>query len=354
MNPPLPALYFDGRSPQPQAVQLRLQDGLLCIEGDTGTRAVPTNEITWPERQRHGLRVAQLHGGGSLQCSDAAAWDALATAAGRVESPVVQAQQSWRGTVLACVLLIGLAMAGTLWGVPLAARAVVALVPASAEAAMGEAVYRSLQAQWLKPSTLPAARQQALREAFAQALARAATPHEPAPLISLHFHAAPGMGPNALALPGGTVLLTDELVALAQGRDDMLLGVLAHEAGHVQARHGLRMVVQATLIGAITSLAWGDFSTLLAAAPAVLGQLAYSRDFERQADAQALRVLRANRLDGSAMVEFFDRIEAWERGKGGGTGGSKGGGDAPALLSSHPLNDERRAFFGGKPAPSGL
>ena len=82
----------------------------------------------------------------------------------------------------------------------------------------------------------------------------------------------------------------------------------------------------------------------------MLGQLAYSRDFERQADAQALRVLRANRYDGSAMVEFFDRIEAWQTGKGGGKDGRKGAGDAPALLSSHPLNDERRAFFGAKPA----
>ncbi len=345
MSSPLPATYFDGRSPQPQPVLLRLQEGVLWIEGEQGTRQVPTHEITWPERQRHGLRVAQLNSGGSLQCEDAAAWDALAQAAGRLESPVVRAQQSWRGTLLAGALLIALAVAGTLWGVPLAARATVALVPSSAEAALGDAVYSSIKAEWLKPSTLPAARQQALREMFTQALARTATPDEPVPKITLHFHAAPGMGPNALALPGGTIVLTDELVALAQGRDDMLIGVLAHEAGHVQARHGLRMVVQATLIGAVTSLAWGDFSTLLAAAPAVLGQMAYSRDFEREADAQALHVLRANRLDGSAMVEFFDRIEAWERGKGGG----KDAGDAPALLSSHPLNDERRAFFGARP-----
>ncbi len=345
MTHSLPATYFDGHSPQPQPVLLRLQDGVLWIESEQGTRQVPTHEITWPERQRHGLRVAQLNSGGSVQCDDATAWDAWAKAAGRVESQVVQAQQSWRGTLLACVLLIALAFAGTLWGVPLAARATVALMPSSAEATLGDAVYRSINAEWLKPSKLPAARQQALREMFTHALARAATPDEPVPFITLHFHAAPGMGPNALALPGGTIVLTDELVALAQGRDDMLLGVLAHEAGHVQARHGLRMVVQATLIGAVTGLAWGDFSTLVAAAPAVLGQLAYSRDFEREADAHALRVLRANRLDGSAMLEFFDRIEAWQR--------SKGGADAPAMLSSHPLNGERRALFGAKsPAAS--
>src|SRR5205814_7857084 len=42
---------------------------------------------------------------------------------------------------------------------------------------------------------------------------------------------------NAFTLPGGRVYVTRKLVALAESEDE-LAGVIAHEAGHVIARHG--------------------------------------------------------------------------------------------------------------------
>ena len=70
------------------------------------------------------------------------------------------------------------------------------------------------------------------------------------------------IGPNAFALPGGTMVMTDQLVELVDHDDAVLTGVLAHELGHLQARHGMRMLVQATAIGAVSSLVFGDFSAL--------------------------------------------------------------------------------------------
>jgi Zn-dependent protease with chaperone function len=331
--------YFDGRSPLARPATLQLDGRNLVISGAGFERRMAWHQVQWPERQRHGLRVALLDGGGSVQARDAAAWDAFMRGV-HGEPWIVRWQQSWRATLGAVLALIALAAAGYQWGVPLTARAVGARLPAAADQATGEAVLGIIERDWLAPSALPPARQEALRRQFEQAI-RAAARAGAFPAMSLQFRKS-RIGPNAFALPGGTIVVTDELVQLADGRDELLLGVLAHEAGHVLHRHGMRMVVQATLITAASGVALGDFSSLLATAPALLGQLGYSRDFEREADRVALQVLEANGRDGSTMVSFFERIEAWER--------EHVGVNLPAFLSSHPIHADRKAFFGGRPA----
>ena len=120
----LAADYFDGHSAQPHLVQLRLAAGQLHIDGDDVSRVVPVKQVQWPERQRHGARVAHLRDGASLQAHDAQAWDAWWRAGGMREPLAVRLQQSWRATAGAAALLLLLAFAGYRWGLPAAARAV--------------------------------------------------------------------------------------------------------------------------------------------------------------------------------------------------------------------------------------
>jgi Zn-dependent protease with chaperone function len=333
------AAYFDGLSARAQAVRLTLDGGCLHLHGDGIDRRVPLADVAWPERTRHGVRIARLRDGASLQAADSAPWDAWLRAGGIGESPVVAAQQSWRGAALALLLLLALAAIGYQWGVPWAARGLLVLLPQSADRALGAAVWQSMDGQALSASTLPAARQARLRAAFDAAVARA-YPGPQRPRYELHFRASAGpagLGANAFALPGGTLVVTDALVELLGERDDILLGVLGHELGHAQRRHGMRMVVQASLIGVATSLAWGDFSSVLAAAPALLGQMAYSRDFEREADAQAIVLLRANDISPAVMVELFERLAA---------GRTEGSPSGPGIaFASHPRDAERAEVF---------
>ena len=81
----------------------------MRIEGDGVLRLVPLRDVRWPERTRHGPRVAELKGGGSLQCAVAASWDALARACGREDSVVVRAKRSW-------TWVLGAVLAGTVEG----------------------------------------------------------------------------------------------------------------------------------------------------------------------------------------------------------------------------------------------
>ena len=360
------AAYFDGRSARARPVRLEVVAGQLRIVGEGVAVQLPVADVQWPERTRHGPRVAHLRDGGSLQALDASAWDRWAQAAGLHESLVVKAQQNWRSTLAAVLVLLVLGAAAYVWGVPWLGRSALVVVPLSVDRAIGEAAQQSLESYLLKPSQVPTPRQQQVREAFAQAVARADPQHR-LPAYELHFatsavlpdktpgtdKAAPRrtrLGPNAFALPGGIVYVTDDMLELLQGRDDVLIGVLAHELGHVKRRHGMRLVVQATVLGAVSSLVWGDFSTLLATVPVLLGQNAYSRDFEREADLDAIALLRANGLSPAVMAELFERLAAQRAAVAKAASGAAGrggllDGDLGIAFASHPDDAERIQRF---------
>jgi Zn-dependent protease with chaperone function len=350
----LPADYFDGLSARARRVSLRLEAGQLHLQGDGVQLAVPATDVRWPERTRHGARTAHFQSGGSVQALDAGDWDAWARRVGLGESAVVKAQQSWRGVALAVLLLVSVLAAGYQWGVPWLARAALVAIPASIDRTVGDAVLRSFDDSLLLPSAVPSARQEALRTAFAQAMARA-QPKGQHITYELRFHNSPRvpsrrvqathLGPNAFALPGGVVIVTDEMLKLLEGRDDVLIGVLGHELGHVQRRHGMRMLVQTTVLGAVASLLWGDISTVLAAAPALLGQSAYSREFEREADDDAVALLRANGMSPLVMVELFERLQKQRSGDSDPDEKTTSAFDFGIALASHPADAERIQRF---------
>lgn len=355
------AAYFDGRSARARPVTLEVVSGRLLIVGEGVSMQLPLAEVRWPERTRHGPRVAQLRDGGSLQAQDALAWDRWARATGLHESLVVKAQQNWSSTILLVLALAVLGAAAYLWGVPWLGRSALAVIPHRVDRTIGEAAQQALDSHLLLPSNVPAQRQQQVREMFATAVARA-DPHHQLPAWELHFATSAvlsgttpaarrtRLGPNAFALPGGIVYVTDDMLDLLLGRDDVLIGVLAHELGHVKRRHGMRLVVQATVLGAVSSLVWGDFSTLLAAVPVLLGQNAYSRDFEREADLDAIAMLRANGLSPAVMAELFERLAAKRAALARAASGAaaKDGlldGDMGIAFASHPDDAERIQRF---------
>lgn len=341
MNPGSPRLqldYFDGRSARPQAAEIWLSDGHLHLNVAPGAEAeaqYPAREVRWPERQRHGQRQAQLPDGGLLSCADAAAWDAWAQGSGLRDSATVRWTQSWRRVLLALLLLSSLLLASWRWGAPLAAALIVRALPATLEQQIGERSLDYLDQHWLQPSGLDDARRAGIARRFEQLAVHDAQPTH----YRLHFRAADKMlGPNAFALPGGEIVVTDALVELLHDSPDALQGVLAHELGHVQRRHGLRMALQTGLVAAMAGLVVGDFSTLLAGLPALLAQQAYSRDFEREADDHAGQLLRRAGLSPRVMLVFFERIAALEAAR-------ERQPRPPALLASHPATPERIAFF---------
>jgi Zn-dependent protease with chaperone function len=213
-------------------------------------------------------------------------------------------------------LLVLLTVAGYVWGLPWVSRAVADRVPDSVEAKVGEVVLAQLEG-FTQPSKLPEQEQRAIEQAWDKVLSahRAAAAargvvQRPTRLLIRHSE---DIGPNALALPGGAMLLTDDMVRLLQHDTRVIAGVLGHELGHVQHRHGMRMLVQVSVMGAASSLLWGDFSGVLATVPLWLGQAHYSREAERESDAYSVEVLRASGIPPTVMVTLFERLALFEQ-----------------------------------------
>lgn len=335
--PRLTADWYDGRSARARPVDVWL-DGRTLHYGD---QHAPVAGLTWPERQRHGQRQILLPAGGVLAFADAGAFDDWARASGRGDSTVVRWQQSWKLAVLSLALLVAGLAVGYRWGLPWAVDTVVAAMPRAVEQKLGEQLLGSLDQRWLKPSKLTADEQRVWRARWTAMLQQARLARGPAVPEQFEIHFRDGgksLGPNAFALPGGDVVLTDELLTLLDDTPDAVLTVLAHELGHVQHRHGLRMLLHAGAVGVVASVIVGDFSTLLAAAPALLASNAYSRDNEREADFYGRALARAGGVDTSRMAVFFERI-AKKRGE--------PGEQSPIAIaiSTHPADDERVRFF---------
>ena len=303
--------WFDGRHPRPHRVWVRREGDELVIRGvgglDLPEQRYSLREVRWPERRSHGLRQTELPDGGLIQHGDAAEWDQWFASNGLRESPVVAWMQSWRGALGAAMGTVVFMAAAWMWGVPLLSSVIARSIPHSIETRIGEVSMKQLGALFLEPSELPQARQTRIRNDF-ERLVQAAYPQGDAPTWRLAFHKSEALGANAFALPGGQIVITDGLVKMLDDIPDATLGVLAHELGHVEHRHGLDLVVRASLVSALVGVVIGDASGFLATVPATLVTQGYSRDAERASDAHAAAMLHAGGISPAVMATFFERL----------------------------------------------
>lgn len=139
--------------------------------------------------------------------------------------------------------LVAVLALGYLYLLPLAAEVVARSLPISVEQRIGDGALDFLDDHILLPTQLPAARRTAITTRFRALTAEV----EGVPHYEIVFRKS-RIGPNALALPSGQIVLTDEIVTLLDD-DDAVMGVLAHELGHVHRRHLMRRLIQSSAIG---------------------------------------------------------------------------------------------------------
>lgn len=327
------ARYFDTRSSRAHPVVLIVQGGQAILHDAAGeeVRRAPLASLRVSERNKRAPRLVTFDDGAYCEVADHARFEAMLASTGHREGWVSRAQNSWRLTGLSLLGILAFVLGAYFYLLPWSAGLLAATVPASIEAQLGQATLDSLDHGLVTPSQLPAADQQRIRDNFA-ALRR---PDDPDHAYQLLFRHGGRLGPNALALPGGTIVVTDELVALI-GTGAGMMGVLSHEAGHVAQRHGLQQVIQASAVGALAAYFFGDFSTVLATVPAAMLTMRYSRDHEREADAYAVEVMRRNRLPVSALADVLAKLEGAHGGK-----PSDESEDDASFFSTHPLTRER-------------
>ncbi|MBT9591562.1 MAG: M48 family metallopeptidase [Thiobacillus sp.] len=318
---------FDGRSSQAHPVSAALDAGRLHITGEGIALVFPLDQIDVAPPVGAARGVVHLPKGQELHSTDLAALAALsrATATNRPERWARHLESRLGYALIALVVSVLVMFAGLRWGVPAAAQLAAHTLPAGLERNIGEESLMLMDKFSLSPSRLPLARQQALaRQLVTQCGKQACPPH------TLLFRNSALFGANAMALPGGTVVVTDALVDLAHN-DAEILAVIAHELGHVKHRHSLRLTLQSIGAGVILVAITGDIGSvadLAAGLPSLLLQNGYSRDMEREADAYALAWMNTACIPPRHFADILGRLDRDTT-------------DSTTLLDSHPGTQQR-------------
>jgi beta-barrel assembly-enhancing protease len=143
---------------------------------------------------------------------------------------------------------------------------------------------------------------------------------------------------NAFALPGGFFFVNTGILLNADNEAEMA-GVMAHEIGHVAARHGTRQATRGQIaqIGSIVPLiavggmaGYGIYQAMGLVVP--MGFLKFSRGFESEADMLGLEYMYKAGYDPGAFVDFFEKVQSQEKRK---------PGTMSKLFSSHPPTEDR-------------
>jgi Zn-dependent protease with chaperone function len=328
----LAASYFDGLRSCALPVTLAVsEDGTLRLGGLEPPREYRLSEVHLAPRVGTTPRAITFPDGARCETRDRTAIDELERRKGTTRGArLLTALESRRSApILAGLLLaVGLVCAA-LAVLPLGAQRLVMKIPSSLATELTHAALPAFDRSLLAPSKLALSRQLELRRAFAAVAKR-----YPGAALELTFRR--GIGPNALAFPDGTVIVTDELVALAAD-DREIVAALAHEIGHVHHRHGLRLALESSTVLFVVATYLGDLThvtSLSASLPALYLHARYSREHEREADEFALEHLEAAGIDAHHFANLLDRLDA---------------GSTPGLeyrlpyLQSHPPIAERIA-----------
>jgi len=330
--------FYDGRTSRGRPAVLHLgRDGVVWFD-DAALPRASIRELRISERIGNIPRAFVFPDGARFETPDNDAVDRLLAALGRARAPrfLYALESRARYILLALAVVVAFSWALVRFGIPEAARAVAFALPVETNAAIGASTLELLDRAVLRPSALEAE----TRERLAGHFARMAAEQPQGFSYTLHFRSGGRIGANALALPSGAIVLTDELVQLAQ-RDEEVIAVLAHEFGHVAHRHGLRRALQSSAMGLLAVLLTGDVSStsaMVAALPTLLVEAQYSQAFEREADRYAYEYLTRRGIEPAHFANLMERLEQRRRGAGG----------ALAYLSSHPPTAERlRRLRGG-------
>lgn len=237
------------------------------------------------------------------------------------------------------------------YGVPIIAESTAKILPPEVKQYLAKGTLALLDKSYFSPSKLPLVRQSELLTKF-NSYANDYNRLN----IKVVFRHGGDIGANAFALPDGHIVFTDEMVELSD--DDLeLVAILGHEIGHLERRHLLRRVIQDSLLASLLVLITGDVwyaSSVIIAVPAVLLELAYSRDFEVEADEFALNFLNKQSIPSEHFAHIMLQLSKSGQAK----DTQKDSEDflfegrVSKYLSTHPVTEERIKPFLKHPKPS--
>jgi beta-barrel assembly-enhancing protease len=312
------AWLYDGHSGVRHAVDAALRDDdvALAHEGEP-LETVPIAALTVLDRSAAGLTLGRTGAPGwRLKLPQpppeiAARFPARASYGGWIDRIGL-----WRATAL-----FG-AISAVVIGIGYVAPSLLApIVPASVEKAYGDALVGDFGGKYCESPMGSAA------------LARLARRLDPkAGELNIRVVDLPIV--NAAALPAGNIVLFDKLFETVESPDE-LAGILAHEIAHVRRRHVTAAMIREFGVGIVAAALGGTTGGQVDGFVA----LSFTRRAEREADAEAIAMLKRAGISPAPTAKFFARLGKAEK-------ELDRFGPALAYMSSHPLSAEREKAFG--------
>lgn len=324
------ARFLDGRSARAHPAEVEIVDGALIIRADETQHAWPLKGLS-VERHAGEARLSHRGSRDARLVMPVADWDTISGPHGKAIAK--------RGGRRETALVLGLAAMGlgvtafVFWGVPALSGPMARATPVEFEQRMGRNFDNQMGLLFQRCEG--EAGQRALADLGRRIAAEAGTPFD----VRVRAVHAPMI--NAFALPGGPVLVTDDLIRSARTPDE-LSAVIAHEVSHIEKRHVMQAVWRSLGIGLLLDAVVGGGSGAGQQAVILAGQatdMRYGRDAETEADRQGQALLHGLGLSSKGMAPFFARLDAGEAGQA----------DAAAeFMSTHPDSRRRAAAARGR------
>jgi Zn-dependent protease with chaperone function len=302
----LEGTYYDGRTPVAVPARMEFAGGsAILIAGQTSVRhAVAALNVS--PRIGKADRFIALPNNGQFQCPDHPFLQSLPQASPS-EGPVAWLEERWGVAMAGIAITACLLLAGYFYGLPVAAERVTARIPVETEQTLGRHAITWLDEQkWFKPTNLDLNTQRSIGDGFDRL--RGDLPLKS--YYQLEFRASKVLGANAFALPGGTIVITDDMVKSANSQEEVL-AVLAHEIGHVELRHTMRSLLQNSAVAVVAAAVTSDAASLsvaVAGLPVLVAQTKYSREFEAAADEFAFKLLKQKGYSPLAFASLIERL----------------------------------------------
>lgn len=332
------ASYYDGQSSKRHVVSIHLDaNGMLSINGESLSACYPLDEISMAYRIGKRVRMIKLSDGASLEADSTPELDAILdlTSSHRHQGLLHRLESKLKYIALALALTLAFAFGFITWGVPALAKGIAFSLPVETQDYLGEGTMEVFDEYFMQTSKLDNNRQAKIEKRFQGLISGL----EERQRYELLFRSSEKMGANAFALPSGTIVITDELIALAKD-DREIYSVLAHEIGHVHFRHSLRGAIQSSSAAVFIALMTGDvasMSSFAATLPTLLVNMNYSRKFETEADVYAKVLMKEQGIELQHFANMLTRITA--------SHGVDADEASLGFLSSHPATKERIKSF---------
>lgn len=298
--------YFDGQTSAGHDAVLRLHGGGTISIDPTLFSSISFDQVEFASRVGNLPRSIMLPNGGRFETDDHDAIDYWLNHLKQRGNIAYTLESKASFALGALTFIILFTVACFTWGIPALSKFVADELPANVSHYIADGALESMDRYLFDESRIDKKRRDDLVTRF-----NAITPeHTQEVNFQLLFRHSEAIGANAFALPNGTVVITDDLIELAE-QDEEIEAILLHEIGHVIHRHSLRQILDQTGIAVITSLILGDIGSggsLVLGMPNVLLNSSYSRNMEWEADSYAFDQMQSRQISTQHFSNVMERM----------------------------------------------